>query len=143
MQKEIKFTLSETYRNSIVNLYHLCKVEHYKSCCQSNKKDSKKIQNQSYEHPKYSSRQITLNVNKKTATDECTTYNFFKNFFISIAFILVTKIPTAKLTFQSYLKTSSNYNFFLTEEVEYTISVFHSYEAVEPNSVSIRMLKYV
>ena len=102
----------EKYRNSIVALTRTCKEDYYKDYFETNKKDVKKIWNGlrnliNIKKSNKTSKQIMLNINEKTTTDNKITANHFDEFFTSIAgklhrffirilFIRITRLKIVK-----------------------------------------------
>ena len=93
----------KNYRNLTITLTRISKKKYYKSFFEDNKKHSKKLWKgiRSIINVKNEkcSKNISLNIDNETITDDLTTSNHFNNFFISVLKNLVNKIPKIPKSF--------------------------------------------
>ena len=99
-------------------LIRTCYENYYKDHFETNKRDAEKIWSNlrnliKIKKSNKSSKQIMLNINEKTTTDNKIIANNINEFFTSIAGKLTETILTPKSTFHSYLTKINENSFFI------------------------------
>ena len=118
-RRDILHQKFKNHRNQIVTL---CKESHFKTHIETNKKDSKRIWYGiktliNTKISKTGSHHITLNIDKKTTSDDFIVANHFNSFFTPIAGKLLKKIPKAKKSFSSFLTKKYKHSFYLLPQL--------------------------
>ena len=149
VRKEELHIRFKTYRCHIVNLSRICKEKYYHEFFKANRIDSKKVWDGirsliNTKKQKYH-KQISLDIDNVTVTDELIIANHFNTFFTSIAQKLLRLIPPTQKTFQTYLKNRNQNSFFLTptttEEIGDIIGNLKNNKAIGPHSIPTKILK--
>ena len=99
----------QTYRKQIVNLGQICKEAYFKNFLKRNRTNCEKVWDGiktliNINKRQISLKQINLNINGETVTDEIRLANNFNILFTSVAGKLLKNVPPTAKAMHSYLK---------------------------------------